>query len=52
MNKNNRGDLLVEVNIKTPTKLSGEERLLIEKFSILRKEENYIKNSKKVLLKI
>jgi molecular chaperone DnaJ len=47
MNKNNRGNLLVEVNIKTPTKLSGEERLLIEKFSKLRNEENYIKNSKK-----
>jgi molecular chaperone DnaJ len=47
MNKNNRGNLLVEVNIKTPTKLSGEERLLIEKFSKLRKEDNYIKNNKK-----
>lgn len=47
MNKNNRGNLLAEVNIKTPTKLSGEERLLIEKFSVLRKEESYTKNNKK-----
>jgi len=47
LNKNTRGDLLVEINIKTPTKLSNEERLLIENFAILRKEENYIKNNKK-----
>jgi len=47
LNKNTRGDILVELSIKIPTKLSNEERLLIEKFAILHKEENYIKNNKK-----
>ncbi|MDO5645029.1 MAG: molecular chaperone DnaJ [Dermabacter sp.] len=34
-----RGDILVEVQVETPTKLSGEERELLERFAALRGED-------------